>query len=315
VEKGYTEWGCVSLDRTGDEPDAVGSSKRAVVLERPMMGCTLSYGSDRVRLLMDALGLETGWKRSRTGDAGWALGAALRPAGVVKGEVAPGRRRNANHSAPGEAATRRAVLGRGRLVRSTWGSGESGRTLQSGWRVRSVGVARRAGAWSGAGAEEEWAAWKRRPMTPHALFAESRGNATGMQMHGTSMPMVLHIEHCSVSSPGMCHHGTDGTETWVQSSTAGALSDVLLAKRLADLAGSGTSFLPPRGVDARECRDVVRERTGEEEPPRGIDEEESFPDCPGSHFSLLWEICPRFMRRRASNCPSLSSIILSFLVG
>ena len=114
-------------------------------------------------------------------------------------------------------------------------------------RVRRAGVVRRAGDWSGAGASSEWAAWKRRPMTLHALCAESRGIATGMQMHGTSMPVILHIEHCSVSSPGVCHHGTDSTEdsaTWVHSSRADALSeDVLLEGRLADLAGGGTIFL------------------------------------------------------------------------
>ena len=95
--------------------------------------------------------------------------------------------------------------------------------LPSSWRARSANITRRAGPDLGTGvSSSEWAVWKRCPMALHALAADRRGNATGMQRHGTSLPVILQVEHCSVSSPDMCHLGTDGRGGPVTCSWAGA---------------------------------------------------------------------------------------------
>jgi hypothetical protein len=56
----------------------------------------------------------------------------------------------------------------------------------------------------------------------------------------------------------------EGRLTYLAGSGTSFLRPIGVDGRLTYLAGSGTSFLRPIGVDGRACRDVIRERTGEE---------------------------------------------------
>ena len=146
-----------------------------------------------------------------------------------------------------------------------------------------------------------------------------------MQRQGTppampERPRGLHMEHFCIVSMGRARCGKDGTEalvasSCVKSSRVGALSGgIILENRLADLAGSRTRWRPRCGIAGRDCRSGER-------PRERTEEEDSFPDCPGSLFSgpekgpenphSAWEVCPRFMRRCICSCFSLSSLSIA----